>query len=70
MAKTPERKILELEQKVKLLEKQNNYLEHQANHANKKVIIFDMMIDLAEKEFKIPIRKKSLPKQLKATKKA
>ncbi len=29
----------------------------------KKVIFFDMMIDIAEQEFKIPIRKKSLPEQ-------
>lgn len=69
MAKTPEHKILELEQKIKLLEKQKKQLEYQANQADKKVIIFDMMIDIAEKEFKIPIRKKSLLKQSKTTKK-
>ena len=63
MAKTPERKILELEQKIKLLEKQKKQLEYQANQSDKKVILFDMMIDIAEKEFNIPIRKKSLLKQ-------
>ena len=64
MPKTPEQKILELEQQVKLLEKQKALLEKQVETADKKAIIFDMMIDLAEKEYKIPIRKNSLPEQL------
>ena len=63
MPKTPEQKILELEQKVKLLEKQKSLLERQVETADKKAIIFDMMIDLAEKEYNIPIRKNSLPEQ-------
>ena len=63
MPKTPEQKLLELEQKVKLLEKQKALLEEQVETADKKVIIFDMMISLAEKEFKIPIRKKYSPEQ-------
>jgi len=64
MPKTPEQKILELEQQVKLLEKQKALLEKQVETADKKAILFDMMIDLAEKEYKIPIRKNSLPEQL------
>lgn len=63
MPKTQEQKLLELEQKVKLLEKQKAFLEKQVETADKKAIIFDMMIDLAEKEFNIPIRKKCLPGQ-------
>ena len=63
MPKTQEQKLLELEQKVKLLEKQKAFLEKQVETADKKAIIFDMMIDLAEKEFNIPIRKKCSPKQ-------
>lgn len=63
MPKTPEQKILELEQKVRLLEKQKAFLEKQAETADKKAVIFDMMIDLAEKEYNIPIRKNSLPEQ-------
>lgn len=63
MPKSPEQKLLELEQKVKLLEKQKAFLEHQVEQADKKAIIFDMMIDLAEKEYNIPIRKNSLPEQ-------
>ena len=56
-----EQKILELEQKVKLLEKQKAFLEKQVENADKKAIIFDMMIDLAEKEYHIPIRKNYKP---------
>ena len=62
MSKTPEQRILELEQQVKLLEKQKNRAEHLAEKADKKAILFDMMIEYAEKEFKIPIRKKQEPK--------
>ncbi|WP_205125454.1 transposase [Flammeovirga kamogawensis] len=64
MGKTPEQKLLELEQKVLLLEKQKASLEKQLYVTDKKAIFFDMMIDIAEDEFNIPIRKKSLPKQL------
>jgi transposase-like protein len=63
MPKNQEQKLLELEQKVKLLEKQKAFLEKQVETADKKAIIFDMMIDLAEKEFNIPIRKKCSPEQ-------
>jgi transposase len=69
MPKTPEQKILELEAKVKLLEKQKALLEDRAVHADKKAIIFDMMIDLAEKEYHIDIRKNSSPGQSTNTKK-
>ena len=61
MSKTPEQRILELEQQVKLLEKQKSRAEHLAERADKKVILFDMMINIAEQEFNIPIRKKSKP---------
>lgn len=62
MPKSPEQRILELEQKIKLLEKQKARAEDLAARADKRVILFDMMIDLAEKEFNIPIRKNSKPK--------
>ena len=61
--KSPEQKIMELEQKVKLLEKQKKSLEHELEQTDKKALFFDMMIDIAEEEFKIPIRKKSLSDQ-------
>lgn len=63
MPKLPQQKILELEQQVKLLEKQKKLLEHQVELADKKSILFDMMIDIAEKEYNIPIRKNSSPEQ-------
>jgi len=63
MPKSKEQKILELEQKIKLLEKQKAFFEKQAENSDKKAIFFDMMIDMAEKEFNIAIRKNSLPEQ-------
>jgi transposase-like protein len=63
LPKNPEQKLFELEQKLKLLEKQKAALEKQVEFVNKKAIFFDMMIDIAEEEFKIPIRKKHLPEQ-------
>jgi transposase-like protein len=63
MPKSPEQKIMELEAKVKLLEKQKAFLEQQANVSDSKAIIFDMMIDLAEKEYQIDIRKNLPPGQ-------
>jgi len=59
MSKTPEQKLLELEAKVRLLEKQKNRLEDQLKRSDDKAVIFDMMIDIAEKEYNIPIRKNS-----------
>ena len=59
MSKSPQQKLMELEQKVRLLEKQKNLLEKQVEQADKKTIIFDMVIDFAEKEYNIPIRKNS-----------
>ena len=56
-----------MEAKVKLLEKQKALLEQQAAKADKKAIIFDMMINLAEREYKIDIRKNSSPEQLTST---
>ncbi len=54
--KTAEQRLLELEQENCLLKKQKLALEKELSITDKKVILFDMMIDLAEKEYKIPIR--------------
>ena len=67
MPKSTEQKLMELEQKVRLLEKQKKHLEHQVAQADKKAVLFDMMIDLAEKQYNIPIRKNSSPKQSTST---
>lgn len=64
LAKSPEQKLLELEQKVLLLKKQKASLEKKLEFSDKKAIFFDMMIDIAEEEFKLPIRKKYSPEQL------
>lgn len=64
MPKSKDQAIFELEQKVLLLEKQKALLEKQAEQANKKAIFFDMMIDIAEQDLNIKIRKKSLPESL------
>ncbi|WP_215731633.1 hypothetical protein [Bizionia saleffrena] len=58
MSKIPEQRILELEAKVKLLEKQKARAEHLAERADKKVIIFDMLVDMAEREYDIQNKKK------------
>jgi len=63
MPKSEAQKLLELEQEVKLLRKQKAFLEKQVERSDKKAIIFDMMINIAEKEYNIPIRKNSLPGQ-------
>lgn len=69
MEKTPEQKLLELEAKVRLLEKQKQSLEQQLKFQQDKAIMFDMMIDIAEKELKIPVRKKSQPEASNASRK-
>ena len=70
MSQTPEQKILELEAKIKLLEKQKARAEHLAERADKKVIIFDMLVDMAEKEYDIPIRKNYKPELSTTSKKS
>jgi len=45
MTETPVQKILDLEIKGKLLEKQKAKEEHLAEREDKKVIIFDMLVD-------------------------
>jgi len=57
MNKTPEQRILELEEKVKLLEQQKKPLEKTVDIAQEKAIFLNMMVDIAEKEFMIPIKK-------------
>ena len=69
MPQSKEQRLMELEARVKLLEKQKAMLEHQVERADKKAIIFDMMIDIAEKEYNISIRKNSSPEQSTSTKK-
>lgn len=69
MPKSQEQKLMELEAQVKLLQKQKALLEKQVEQADRKAIIFDIMIDIAEKEYNIPIRKNSSPDQSTSTEK-
>ena len=51
MPKTPEQKLLELEQEVRLLKKQKAFLEKQVKQSDRKAILFDMMINLATQHY-------------------
>ena len=61
--KSKEQQLLELEQKIKLLERKNDRLEKELELKDIKAEFFDMMIDTAEKEYHIDIRKNSFPEQ-------
>ncbi|WP_156152494.1 hypothetical protein [Flammeovirga sp. OC4] len=60
--KTPEQELLELKLELEAAKKKINRLETEAEKVDHKAITFDMMINLAEKEYKIDIRKNSSPK--------
>lgn len=69
MEKSKKQQLLELEQKVKLLERKNARLEKELELKDMKAEFFDTMIDIAEKEYHIDIRKNSFPEQSFNTKK-
>lgn len=70
MTKTPQQKIFELEQKVRLLEKEKALLEQEMINAVDKANILDRLVHLAEQEYSIRIRKNSFPGQSEATPKS
>ena len=63
MEKSKDQELLELRQKVKLQERKNARLEKELEQKDMKAEFFDMMIDIAEKEYHIDIRKNSFPEQ-------
>ena len=69
MPKSKEQELLELKEKIKQLERKNARLEHELEMKDDKVAIFDLMIDIAEKDLKVDIRKNMLPGQSKNTSK-
>ena len=69
MEKSKDQRLLELEQQVRLLERKNARLEKELEQKDMKADFFDMMIDIAEKEYKIDIRKNSFPGQSHSTEK-
>lgn len=60
---TPEQKIKELEEKLKRLERHNQYLSVRLTESEDKAAILDKLIDLAETEYLLPVRKNSFPDQ-------
>ena len=69
MPKSKDQELLELKEKVKMLERKNARLEHELEMKAHKVALFDLMIDIAEKDLKVDIRKNILPGQSKDTSK-
>lgn len=69
MSKSKDQELLELKEKVKMLERKNARLEHELEMKDHKVALFDLMIDIAEKDLKVDIRKNILPGQSKDTSK-
>lgn len=61
MEKSKDQELLELQQKVRFLERKNARLEKELELKDMKAEFFDMMIDIAEKEYNIDIRKTPLP---------
>lgn len=60
---TPEQKIQELQEKIKRLERQNEFLESRLTESEDKALILDKLIDLAEEEYLIKVRKNFSPDQ-------
>jgi transposase len=65
MSKSPQQKIFELEQKVRILEKEKAFLEQEMINATDKANILDRLVQLAEEEYSIRIRKNFSAEQLK-----
>ncbi|WP_338813893.1 hypothetical protein V9L05_00155 [Bernardetia sp. Wsw4-3y2] len=55
--KTAEQRLLEQEQEIRNLRKQNTTLKEKLSALDEKAILFDTMIELAEKEYKIYMQK-------------
>ncbi|GHT64257.1 hypothetical protein FACS189451_11740 [Bacteroidia bacterium] len=63
MMQTPQQKIAALEQKLRQMERQNKFLEEQVVAIEDKAGILDKIIELAEKEYHLSIRKNYKPDQ-------
>lgn len=60
---TPEQKNRELEEKLKRLDRHNRFLESRLIESEDKASILDKLIDLAEEEYLIQVRKNFSPDQ-------
>ena len=63
MSKTKDQELLELREKVKVLERKNARLEKELEQKDMKAEFFDLMIEIAEEEYGVDIRKKCSPEQ-------
>lgn len=63
MAKTKNQELMELREKVKVLERKNARLEKELEQKDMKAEFFDLMIEIAEEEYGVDIRKKCSPGQ-------
>ena len=68
--KTPQQRIFELEQENERLRRQNAFLQKEVEDATDKAGILDKIIEIAEEELHLPIRKKLPPEQSKGTPKS
>jgi uncharacterized protein YjgD (DUF1641 family) len=64
---TPQQKIMELEEKLRSKERQIKFLEIQLEETEDKAGILDKIIELAEREYHLSIRKNYTPGQSKST---
>ncbi|MEG1545547.1 MAG: transposase [Tannerellaceae bacterium] len=64
---SPQQRIYELEQENERLRRQNTFLQQEVENATDKAGILDKIIEIAEEDFKIQIRKKRLPEQSEGT---
>lgn len=67
MVKSKDQELLELREKVKVLERKNARLEKELEEKDIKAGFFDLMIDIAEEEYGVDIRKKCSPGQSRDT---
>ena len=63
MEKSKDQELLELREKVKVLERKNARLEKELEAKDMKAEFFELMIEIAEEEYGIDIRKKCSPEQ-------
>ena len=63
MAKTKDQELIELREKVKVLERKNARLEKELEQKDMKAEFFNLMIEIAEEEYGVDIRKKCSPEQ-------
>lgn len=67
MRKTPAQRIKELEETVRILKRQNDFLEVELEKAEDKAGVLDKLITIVDREHHMDLRKKLSPEQSKST---